>query len=116
MTFAVAAAAAVIVNLAEPLPAARVAGSPLEVSLDVDRCAFLSRDHIFQLVALELDARVVTPDRAGEQTTRVEVACAGTEVQLNVSDRLTGKLLTRTMMLGERDAQVGTRLVAIAVA
>jgi hypothetical protein len=116
MTFAVAAAAAVIVNVVDPMSSPHVAGSPLEVSLDVDRCSFLSRDHVFQLVALELDARVVTPDRAGEQTTRVEVACAGTAVQLNVSDRLTGKLLTRTMTLGERDAQVGARLVAIAVA
>ena len=40
----------------------------------------------------------------------------GADVQLEVSDRLTGKLLTRTMTLGDRDAQVGARLIAIAVA
>jgi hypothetical protein len=118
MTVAVAALAAVIANVAEPQPPSvvRPAPSALEVSLDVDRCAFLPRDQVFKLVALELDAPVVTPDRAGEQTARVEVACAGAEVHLAVSDRLTGKLLTRTMTLGERDAQVGARLVAIAVA
>ena len=106
MTVAVAALAAVFASSA----------GALEVSLDVERCPSLARDHMFQLVALELDAHVVTPDRAGEQTTRVEVACAGAEVQLKVSDRLTGKLLTRTMTLGDRDAQVGARLIAIAVA
>ena len=82
MTVAVAALAAVIASSA----------GALEVSLDVERCPSLARDHMFQLVALELDARVVTPDRAGEQTARVEVACAGADVQLKVSDRLTGKL------------------------
>jgi hypothetical protein len=71
---------------------------------------------VFQLVAPELDARVTNAAGAGAQTTRVEVACAGAEVQLKVSDPLTGKLLTRAMTLGERDAQVGARLVAIAVA
>ena len=106
MTVAVAALAAVIASSA----------GALEVSLDVERCPSLARDHMFQLVALELDARVVTPDRAGEQTARVEVACTGADVQLEVSDRLTGKLLTRTMTLGDRDAQVGARLIAIAVA
>lgn len=106
MTVAVAALAAVIASSA----------GALEVSLDVERCPSLARDHMFQLVALELDAHVVTPERAGEQTARVEVACAGADVQLKVSDRLTGKLLTRTMTLGERDAQVGARLIAIAVA
>ena len=109
MTFAVAALAAVIAAGAGASPA-------LDVSLDVERCSLLPRDHMFQLVALELDAHVVTPDRAGEQTTRVELACAGAEVQLKVTDRLTGKLLTRTMTLGGHDAQVGPRLVAIAVA
>jgi hypothetical protein len=115
MTIAVAALAAVIVSV----PAAA-----LDVSLDVERCAFLPRDQVFQLVALELDARVTAPDRAAgqatAQTTHVEVACggagAGAEVQLKVSDRLTGKQLTRTMALGARDAQVASRLVAIAVA
>jgi hypothetical protein len=114
MTVAVAALAAVIVSL----PA-----SALDVSLDVDRCAFLPRDQVFQLVALELDARVTAPDREAQRTpekatqpTHVEVACAGPEVQLKVSDRLTGKQLTRTIALAARDAQVATRLVAIAVA
>jgi len=106
MTVAVAALAAVFASSA----------GALEVSLDVERCPSLARDHMFQLVALELDARVVTPDRAGEQTARVEVTCAGADVQLAVSDRLTGKLLTRTMTLGDRNAQVGARLIAIAVA
>src|SRR5262245_3942528 len=116
MTAAVAALAAVALNLAEPPPAGHVPQSALEVSLDVERCSFLPREQLFQLVALELDARVVTPDRAGDQTTRVELACAGADVQLKVADRLTGKLLTRTMTLGAQDAQVGPRLVAIAVA
>ena len=106
MTVAIAALAAVIASSA----------GALEVSLDVERCPSLAREQMFQLVALELDAHVVTPDRAGEQTARVEVACAGADVQLTVSDRLTGKLLTRTMTLGSRDAQVGARLIAIAVA
>jgi hypothetical protein len=106
MTVAVAALAAVIASSA----------GALEVSLDVEQCPSLARDQMFQLVALELDARVVTPDRAGDQTARVAVACAGADVQLSVSDRLTGKLLTRTMTLGDRDAQVGARLIAIAVA
>ena len=106
MTVAVAALAAVIASGA----------GALEVSLDVERCPSLARDHMFQLVALELDARVVTPERAGEQTARVEVACTGADVALKVSDRLTGKLLTRTMTLGQRDAQVTSRLIAIAVA
>jgi len=106
MTVAVAVLAAVIASSA----------GPLEVSLDVERCPSLARDHMFQLVALELDARVVTPEHAGEQTARVEVACAGADVALKVSDRLTGKLLTRTMTLAGRDAQVGARLIAIAVA
>jgi hypothetical protein len=106
MTVAVAALVAVIASSA----------GALEVSLDVDRCPSLARDQIFELVALELDARVVTPDRAGERTARVQVACAGADVGLEVSDRLTGKILTRTMTLGDRDAQVGARLVAIAVA
>jgi hypothetical protein len=106
MTVAVAALAAVI---------AASAGA-LQVSLDVERCPSLARDHLFQLVALELDAHVVTPERAGERTTHVALACAGADVQLEVSDRLTGKRLTRTMTLGDRDAQVGARLIAIAVA
>ena len=106
MTVAVAALAAVIASSA----------GALEVSLDVERCPSLARDHMFQLVALELDAHVVTPERAGKRTTHVEVACAGADVQLAVSDRLTGKLLTRTMTLGDRNAQVGARLIAIAVA
>jgi hypothetical protein len=71
---------------------------------------------VLALVALELDARVATPDRAGAEATRVEVACAGAAVELTVSDRVTGKRLTRTMALGERDAQVAARLVAIAAA
>ena len=106
MTIAVAALAAVIASGA----------GALEVSLDVERCPSLARDHMFQLVALELDARVVTPERAGEQTARVEVVCTGADVALKVTDRLTGKLLTRTMTLGQRDAQVSARLIAIAVA
>jgi hypothetical protein len=106
MTVAVAALAAVIASSA----------GALEVSLDVERCPSLARDHMFELVALELDAHVVPPDRAGEQTARVAVTCTGADVQLTVSDRLTGKLLTRTMTLGDRDAQVGARLIAIAVA
>ena len=106
MTVAVAALAAVIASSA----------GALEVSLDVERCPSLASDHMFRLVALELDARVVTPERAGEQTARVQVACTGADVQLEVSDRLTGKLLTRTMTLGDRDAQVSARLIAIAVA
>jgi hypothetical protein len=109
MTAALAALAAVIASGAGAPPA-------LDVSLDVERCGLLPRDHMFQLVALELDAPVVTPARAGEQTTRVELQCAGSEVQLKVTDRLTGKLLTRTMTLGAHDAQVGPRQVAIAVA
>jgi hypothetical protein len=78
MTLAVAAVAAVIVTLVDP-PAAVRAPSALEVSLDVDRCARLPRDQVFQLVALELDARVTNAAGAGAQTTRVEVACAGAE-------------------------------------
>jgi hypothetical protein len=116
MTAALAAVAAAIVSVTEPPSAARIAPSALEVSVDVDRCSFLTREHMLQLVALELDARVVTPDRAGEQTARVEVACAGAEVKLAVADPLTGKVLTRTMTLGGRDTLVGARLVAIAVA
>ena len=58
----------------------------------------------------------MTPDRAGDRTTLVEVACAGAGVQLEVSDRLTRKLLTRTMVLADRDAQVAARSIAIAVA
>src|SRR5262245_23967620 len=112
MTLAVAVLSAAIASSQGGLSAPPA----LEVSLDVDRCAFLPRDQVFKLVALELDARVAAPDRAGEQATRVEVACAASEVELKVSDRLTGKLLTRTMALGERDAQVAARLVAIAVA
>jgi hypothetical protein len=95
------------------------ASSPLEVSLDVDRCPALPRDQVFQLLALELDARVTPPDRAPDakpQSTHVEVSCAGADVELQVTDRLTGKRLTRTMALGAREAQVATRLVAIAVA
>ena len=88
----------------------------LDVSLDADRCPVIARDHLFKLVALELDARVAAPDRAAEQSTRVEVACAGTQVELKVSDRVTNKSLTRTMVLEARDAQVAARLVAIAVA
>jgi hypothetical protein len=115
MTVAVAALAAAILTLADPSPAPS-APSALEVSLDVERCSFLPRDQVFKLVGLELDARVATPDRAGEQATRVDVACVGTDVELKVSDRLTGKVLTRTMALGVREAQVAARLVAIAVA
>jgi hypothetical protein len=112
MTAAVAALAALFA----------AAPSALEVSLDIDRCPALPRDQVFQLVALELDARVTAPDRAAEpppatpHTTRVEVACAGSDVELQVIDRLTGKRLTRTMALGARDTQVATRVVAIAVA
>jgi hypothetical protein len=106
MTVAVAALAAVIASGA----------GALEVSLDVARCPSLARDHMFELVALELDAHVVPPERAGQQTARVAVACTGADVELTVSDRLTGKLLTRTMTLGDRDAQVRARLIAIAVA
>jgi hypothetical protein len=116
MTVAVAALAAVVAHLAEPPSAVGAAPSALEVSLDVERCSFLPRDQVFKLVALELEAPVVTPDRAGEQTARVEVACAGAEVNLAVSDRLTGKVLTRTMTLAGRDTQVDARMIAIAVA
>jgi hypothetical protein len=116
MTVAVAALAAAIFSLPEPPATAHLPPSALEVSLDVERCSFLPRDQVFKLVALELDARVAASDRAGEQATRVEVACSDTAVDLKVADRLTGKVLTRTMALGVRDAQVAARLVAIAVA
>jgi len=116
MIVAVAALAAAIASPADPPSVTRSAASALEVSLDADRCSFLARDHLFKLVALELDARVAAPDRAAEQSTRVEVACAGTQVELKVTDRVTNKLLTRTMALEARDAQAAARLVAIAVA
>ena len=63
MIVAVAALAAAIASPADPPSVTRSAASALEVSLDADRCSFLARDHLFKLVALELDARVAAPDR-----------------------------------------------------
>jgi hypothetical protein len=90
------------------------AAPKLAVSLQVNDCPFLRSDEVGRLTALELDAPVVTAAAAGEQVTRVEVACVDSRIEVAVFDSLTGKQMTRTLALAAADRSIVARLVAIA--
>ena len=108
------AGAAATARAAEP-GAPPSAPATLEVSLDIQGCPSLPNESVRRLAALELDTHIVEPARAGPRATRVQVSCAGTNIDLGVADPLTGKQLSRTISRSSTDGEVAARLVALAV-
>lgn len=98
------------------LLAVNFTGTIPEINLDTDRCSSPPRDDVVRLVGLELEARVTTPGMAGQDATRVEVTCSGSQVRMVVSDPLTRKQLIRSMELPARTDTVASRMVALAIA
>lgn len=90
------------------------AAPTLAVGLDVEGCPALRSDEIARLVALELDAPVATTATAGEQVTRVRVACVDSRIEITVFETLTGTQMKRTVVLAPNEKNVVARLVAIA--
>jgi hypothetical protein len=86
------------------------------VSVEVRRCPGLSVGEVMRLIALELEAEVVPPERASPSATRVELECEGRLVRLHVVDPMTSKRLERVLSLAAREADVRSRAVALAVA
>jgi hypothetical protein len=95
-------------------PAVRPAPPTLGVSLDVAGCPFLRGDEVARLAALELDAPVTTAPSAGEQVTRVKVACADSRIEITVLESMSATRMTRTLPLAADEKAVLARLVAIA--
>lgn len=112
MTAAVAVAALLFSSAGEA--AARAPGPTLAVTLDVQDCPFLRSDDIGRLAALELDVPVMTASAGDQQVTQIKVECADARIHLTVLDPLTGKELTRTLLLAPDERNAATRLVAIA--
>ena len=116
------AAAAVLVlpvlSTLSAFAAPPTSGAIPEVSLDLERCSALPRPEIVRLLGLELEARVLSPGRAGPHAVRVGVGCAAAGLHLNVADPLTGKTLARTVALRVREDEgaLAARMVALSIA
>lgn len=109
-------AAAILAAAGLTLAARSSPETHLQVSVRIDRCLSVSPPEVMRLTALELDTRVVTPEVARPEATRVEVSCEGDKVKLRVVDPVTGKALDRTLSLATHEVDVAGRAVALAVA
>jgi len=88
--------------------------APPRVSLRIHPCAAVPADEVRRLAALELGT--LFTDELGPATTQVEVDCQAGAIRLRVDDRVTGKMLERSIALDEAPAKARGRLLALAVA
>jgi hypothetical protein len=87
-----------------------------QVSVEVRSCVDIASHQVEELAALELSAALVEERQATHEVTRVVVTCQDSTVELEVTDPVSGKLLSRSVDLSQVEQRARARVLALAIA